>query len=118
MNIKSKIVKDELESKFGILSQEIKLLQVENKSMIQRLSHQKELETKDESEEGSYDDDSSEDDFKIKQALSHTNKQAASFKCDMCDCLCNKTITLSKHRSTKQNITNRKESALKKDNAL
>ena len=117
LNIKSKIVKDELESTVRILSQEIRLLQVENKSMIYRLSQlEEEPEAKDESEEESDDDDSSEDDFDIKQALSHKNKQAVPFKCNMCDYKCENAITLSKHKNTKHNMTNTNESALMKDN--
>ena len=117
LSIKSKIMRDELESTVRILSQEIRLLQVENKSMIYRLSQlEEEPEAKDESEEESDDDDSSEDDFEIKQALSHKNKQAVPFKCNMCDYKSENAITLSKHKNTKHNMTNTNESALMKDN--
>ena len=98
---------DELESTVKTISQEIKLLQVEKKSLIHRLSQLEELETSDESENKSGDDDNvvnySKDDLKMKEVPNHENDRYVYFKCDMCDSVCERAVTLLKHQNTKQN---------------
>ena len=90
--------------------------------MIQKLSQlEKELETKDESKKYSDNRDDnvacdSEDAFNRKEVPSHGYSQSDCFKCNMCDYVCEKVVTLSKHKNTEHQNTNIKESAYLKEN--
>ena len=72
-----------------------------------RLSQLEELENSDGSENKSGDDDNvvnySKDALKMKEVPNHENDRYVYFKCDMCDSVCERAVTLLKHQNTKQN---------------